>query len=188
MTAYASFTSSILPADHVRALMNACDLLVDQCYDDLQYLDLDDWDFSDCAMEQHLPSKYLPFYTPLFARQFTVCVIVVAWKIAQLLPVPLSCVAEELAMNAVIETATWLLEEDGKSPDFSALEDDIYEDMDFRVLFNPAQDGIENSQVGARLGMGSLFFRDWFRPFGGGSRGPVHPYLQEVPGVHGEPY
>ena len=52
----------------------------------------------------------------------------------------------------------------------------LFEDTDFEYLFIPARDGIEEGEVGRHLGMGSLAFEDWFKPFGGGSRGPVHPY------------
>jgi hypothetical protein len=46
-----------------------------------------------------------PSNTPLFQKQFIVCVFTVAWKLAQPKPMALSSVAEELAAWSIITAA-----------------------------------------------------------------------------------
>ena len=46
--------------------------------------------FEDTILGGHLPSRYLHKYTPLFYKQFAVCIITVAWKLAQPKHIPLS--------------------------------------------------------------------------------------------------
>ncbi len=66
---------------------------------------------------------------------------------------------------------------DGIEADFGAFEDAIYQDMDFEYLYEPEADGIEDSELGAELGIGNLRFSDWFKPFINASM-PVHPLCQ----------
>ena len=124
-----------------------------------------------------MPEQYILSYTPLFCRQFVVCVITVAWKLAQPQWHPLSCLAEELALRALITEAESIMEEAGEMADVGDFEDTVFEDLDHEYLFRPALDGIDRSPVGARLGTGSLHPKGWFEPFGDGSRGAVHPYV-----------
>ena len=39
-----------------------------------------------------------------------------------------------------------------------------------------------DSPIGELLGTGSLDLADWFKPFGAGSRGAVHPYVDDGSG------
>lgn len=66
----------------------------------------------------------------------------------------------------------------GETVDENSMEeviDRVYEDTDFLFLFDPRYDGVDESELGKRLGMQSLRFETWFDPFDGGS--PVHPYV-----------
>ncbi len=130
-------------------------------------------------MADHLPRRFLLTYTPLVAKKFFVCVVSVAWKLGQPGWFQLACVAEELALHPIIKEATSFLEARGEEADFALFEDAVYEDMDFLILFDPSRDGLDQSAVGAHLGMGSLDIKDWFTPFGGGSHGAIHPYVRE---------
>ncbi len=170
---------NMLPANHQGALLEASAQLVEQCFEDLVGADDSTWSFDQCYIADHLPRKYLPDYTPLFTRRFLICLATVGWKLAQPQPPSLSCVAEELALRAIIAEATAVLEEHGVIADFARLEDELLEDADFETLFNPSLDGIDQSPHGEFLGMGSLSFRDWFEPFPA-PRPAVHPYLRDA--------
>lgn len=179
----ASFDAEILPPSHRRALADACDRLIDLWLDELAAVTHGDWPATDSAIAHALPRRYLLDYTPTFAKQFFVCLVTVAWKLAQPGRVPLACVAEELAAWALIEEAELVLEEEGVAADFGPFTDDLYEDTDFLVLFDPKLDGLESSEVGAYLGMGYLEHKDWFVPFGGGDRASVHPFVDSKDGA-----
>ena len=174
-------TGELLSPATRKALAEASAFVIDECFQDLQDLEVDEegrLDFASLSMADYLPARYLPRYTPLFARQFLACVITVAWKLAHPDPYPLACVAEELACNAILVELERRLEDEGLELDVSVgeLYDLLFEDLHFENLFIPARDGVEEGDVRRYLGMGSLAFEDWFKPFGGGSRGPVHPY------------
>jgi len=166
-----------LPTSHRRALIDAANFLVDQCFDDLCDVTVEGWDFLQCYIAIYLPRQHLAAYTPLFARQFLVCLLTVAWKLAHPSPPALSCVAEELALRAIISEAGRFLQEKGITPGFSALEDEILEDTDLETLFDASLYGIDDSEIGAYLGIGPLRPRDWFKSFAGAAWQPVHPYV-----------
>jgi hypothetical protein len=169
-----SASEELLPPNHWAALYDAATMLTDQFFDDVAGL-LADGDFAQSAMAGYLPAKYLLRYNVLFAKQFLACLLTVAWKLRAPDYYPLACVAEELALHAIIECAEALLESEGLQADFTEFEDEAFEDADVEQLFDPALDGIENSELGQKLGMAHLRFEDWFRPFRG--EDPVHPYV-----------
>jgi hypothetical protein len=45
------------------------------------------------------------------------------------------------------------------------LRESLYQDQDFRLLFDPRHDGIENDKALAKLGFANLHPRDWFQTF-----------------------
>ena len=45
------------------------------------------------------------------------------------------------------------------------LEDLLFDDMDYELLYDPAHDGIEEDPAAQPPGMASMRFTDWFRPF-----------------------
>ncbi len=174
-----AYPDDVLPPSHRQALAEASDLLIDQGFDDVSAIADGDWPLADSTLGAHLPRRFALDYTPLFARQFFICLVTVAWKLAQPHFTPLTCVAEELAAWALINEAVAILEEQGEEANFDLFIDDLYEDTDFLILFDPKLDGLDSSEVGAYLGMGYLDFKDWFTPFGSGDRGAVHPYVQD---------
>ena len=171
----ASEALDILPPDHLEALLTAIDKLTDEFFDDVAAL-LEDGEFSQTSMAEYLPSRYLPRYGALFAKQFLVCLITVAWELRAPGVHRLACRAEELALHALIQAAEGILEERGGQSDFGLFEDTAFEDADVELLFTPALDGIDEGEVGRYLGMGSLGFEEWFRPFR--EEEPVHPYVE----------
>ena len=134
---------------------------------------------------QCLPPRYLPKYTPLFLKQFFVCILTVSWKLAQPEPTFLASVAEELAAWAIIDAAKAQIElkretEGSQLTAEEAFEDFIeglFEDTDVLFLFDDEHDGIDQSAVGQMLGMSSLSFEDWFKPFSDDPSRIVHPYV-----------
>jgi hypothetical protein len=156
-----------------------CDWIIDHCFENYNDLKKPEH-FEDTVLGGHLPSRYLHRYTPLFYKQFAVCIITVAWKLAQQKHMPLSSVAEELAALASINQVKALIEED---EDGQAIEEvlesfmDVYfEDLDFELLFDNEYDGIDESEVGQSLGMSFLAFNNWFKPFSTESARIAHPY------------
>src|SRR5918912_1493492 len=127
------YTNEELPAGHEQALRFATDLLVDEFFEDIRMLLDDDEDtpFAQVSMADYLPPKYLPRYTPQFAKEFLTCVLTVAWKLWAPGMHRLACVGEELALAAIIDRAKDVLEEKGIEPDFSAFLQCVYEDLDF---------------------------------------------------------
>jgi len=172
--------SDVLTPRAQEALEMGCDWIIDHCFEN--YNDLKDPEhFEDTILGGHLPSRYLHRYTPLFYKQFAVCIITVAWKLAQPKHIPLSSVAEELAAWAIINQAEALTEEheDGEAIE-KVLEkfiDVYFEDLDFGFLFDNAYDGIDESEAAQELGMSSLAFNDWFKPFSDEPSRIAHPYV-----------
>jgi hypothetical protein len=172
-----------LSPSHLHAVLSAIDMLMDEGYEDIAAL-LDGEEFAQVGMADYLPPRYLNRYTSLFAKEFLTCLIVVAWKLRAPGYTPMACVAEELALAAIIERAKALLEADGEAADFTDFEDNVFEDMDFEQLWDLSLDGLSDSDLGRKLGMASLNFKDWFKPFR--PERPVHSYVmaEESPADH----
>ena len=60
--------------------------------------------------------------------------------------------------------------------EFDAWEDAVFEDVDHEMLFNPAFDGIDESEIAERLGIVRLKFSAWVVPF---DAGVVSPYSED---------
>ncbi len=166
--------SDVLTPSAQKGLEMACDWIIDHCFEN--YSDLKGpEEFEGTVLGGHLPPRYLHRYTPLFYKQFAVCVITVVWKLAQPKQMPLS----SLAAWAIINEAKTLTEEDGEEIEkvFERFIDVYFEDLDFELLFDNAYDGIDESEVGQELGMSSLALNDWFKPFSGESSRIAHPYV-----------
>jgi hypothetical protein len=136
------------------------------------------------SLADSLPERYVDRYSPVFLKHFALCLFTVAWKLAQPDWIRPACVAEELALRAIVRRAEGVLEMEGQPPfDFGDFEDMAFDDLDVEYLFTPALDGIDDSPVGDQLGMASLAFADWFRAFGGGAPpySAVHPYASDDP-------
>ena len=166
----------VLPRNHRAALYAAVSILTDELFDDLAAILGGQTSVSDSELADYLPPKYLPRYTPLFAKRFVACVLTVGWKLRSPEYHELACVGEELALAAIIERAEAVLELRGEAADFGAFEDAAFEDTDWKILFRPALDGIEETAVGEVLALTDLRFEKWFVPFR--ETETVHPYVE----------
>ena len=174
----------LLTRRELKALANGCDLLIDQVLDDLaNILSGGQEDIADTTLALHLPHRYLPRYSPLFLKQFSVCIITVAWKLAQPEHHPLSSVAEELAAWAIINQSRVPIELDGDTEAaeqaFDRFIKGYFEDTDFLFLFEDEFDGIDADMAGQLVGMSSLAFEDWFQPISSEPSRIAHPYVLE---------
>jgi hypothetical protein len=161
-----AFGEEVLPPDHASALHSAIRDVIDEFCEDVATLLSAPADIEGTSMIQYLPRCYQGRYTPQFAKQFLMATATVAWKLAQPQWRPLSCIAEELALNAIVRKAAVLLRDQGTKADFALFEDSAFEDLDFDVMFDPAWDGYAEET--------SLAFEHWFSPFRDDEQ--VHPY------------
>jgi hypothetical protein len=158
-----------------QALRSATVVLLDRFFADVGYLE-PGGDFADTDMVAYLPARFLPKYNHLFAKEFLVALSAVASKLVQPGNWPLACVAEELALNALIEEAESHLEARGEEADLGDFRELATKDKDYMWLFDMAWDGIEDSDLGRQEGVMNLAFDQWFEPFYEGI--PVHPYVE----------
>jgi len=84
-----------------------------------------------------------------------------------------SSTAEELCLMAILDHASEVIPEVWKIEDKARLKADVmdlreigFQDIDHEFLFEPAMDGIDNSDLGAQMGMQSLSRRGAFKKFG----------------------
>jgi hypothetical protein len=79
----------------------------------------------------------------------------------------LNCVAEEMAAYGIMRFADglWATSHAPFQDAFSRVIGVVFEDTDFLHLWIPAHDGIQDSPVGRRQGIGFLNFDEWFLPF-----------------------
>ncbi len=167
---------STLPADHWKALNAASDILIDEFSEDVGHL-LNGRDFDTTWMSNYLPPQFRQKYTALLAKKVLVCVVVVAWKLEQPTSWPLACVGEQLALRALIERAEMELDLQGKEADYGDFWELAFPDTDILMLFDPAWDGIEDSDIADYLGARALAPKNWFDPLY--DIVPVHPYVAE---------
>src|SRR5215212_1235091 len=113
----AAYAEDELPSDHQEALLDAIDELTDEFFDDIAEL-LGEGSFAETTMGSFLPPRYLPRYTPVFAKQFLVCLLTVAWKLRAPGVYTLACTAEAIALDALIQTAESVMEAVGRRYDF----------------------------------------------------------------------
>lgn len=128
-----------------------------------------------------LPAKHRLHYSPAFLRAFAMLVSIAGRKVASQGEEALTCTAEEIAFSAIYKVASDAF---SKKPFFWTRNDrpnkgerragalsDFYslanEDRDFEMLFDGAQDGIEDDDgpVARRLGFVNLGIKNWFDPF-----------------------
>lgn len=172
--------SDILSPRAQEALEMGCNWIIDHCFEEYSEAKGPE-SFEKSILGEYLPHRYLQKYTPLFLKQFAVCVITVTWKLAQPEPLLLSSVAEELAALAIIHAAEDLTEDEEYGEEIhEALETfiDVYlEDRDVEFLFSDSSDGLDETEVGKALGMASLAFPHWFQPFSRDNSRIAHPYV-----------
>lgn len=176
---FAPYFADVLPNGYREALRRACVVCLDECYEAIRSAPTRSG-FAETAISNHLPSRYASYYDGLFAREWTTTVAVVGWKLAQSGKPKLACVAEELALNALIREAITQLEMHDEASDeavWGDFRDVAFEDEDFLYLFDPAFDGIENDpEAIEHLTLVGLPFPEWFKPFSPEQSGVPHPF------------
>jgi hypothetical protein len=133
-----------------------------------------------------LPAMYEDRYSSFgFLKSWVITLSTVGWKLAQAKTLPLTNVAEELAMHVLIEDALALLEiRSTGTPEAIAQLNDLYEgafeDNDFFELYRvDFVEELSELDPHGHLGFTELRFESWFQPFGSGvSRGVPHPFLE----------
>src|SRR5579859_2105107 len=136
-----------------RALLDGSNVLIDSLFD--EYGRVEAWKpetILSTRLGKHLPSQYGAHYTPLFFKQFGICVVSMAWKFAQPKPALPSSLAEQLAAWAIVQEAKELLQQEGEpngeqeSPqDFQDFIHEYFPDTAFLLLFDHVSDGNEVS-------------------------------------------
>jgi len=169
--------ADILTPREQQALAEACDWLIDHAFDERECIEKPQ-DVLDSAVGEYLPTRYVYRYTPLFYKKFAVCIITVAWKLAQSEHMLLSSLAEELAARAIIQEAKGRLKD--RKNAFVTCIDRYFEDTDVAFLFDDRSDGLDETEVAQLLGLSSLAFADWFLPFSDAPSRVVHPYVLKI--------
>lgn len=177
MTFAGSFDDLVLPPNHRAALETSCTVLVDDFLDDMSTLRDDPRAWDDTYLSGYLPRANRDRYTPVFAREFLVCTVVVGWKLAQESWPGLVCLGEELALNALVEASAIRLEDEGVEPDFAPFIHRALAGADFADLFADAPAGVDESEIGRRLRHAGPPVDDWFTPFPSLAAPVLHPYL-----------
>jgi len=175
---FAAAFADVLPASHREALRDAAITYLDECFSAIADGEPGQ-SYADTPIGSYLPSRYEQYYDGRFARDWTTTVAVVGWKLAQPGEVTLACVAEELALFALIRQARMLLDLRERGSDeqaWSDFHDLVFEDEDFLFLFNPELDGIEETEWARQHAVVGLKFNEWFQPFDPASHGAPHPY------------
>ena len=175
---FAAAYTDVLPASHREALRDAAVTYLDECFSAIAEGEPGQ-SYADTPIGSYLPSRYEQYYDSRFARDWATTVAVVGWKLAQPNEVTLACVAEELALFALIRQAQVLLdlrESESDEQAWSDFRDLVFEDEDFLFLFNPEFDGIEETEWARQHAVVGLKFSEWLRPFDPASPGSPHPF------------
>jgi hypothetical protein len=155
-----AFADAELPHQERDYLRAACELLIVQFFDDIRDVDRERWSLEKTAMLAFLPARYRPRFTPDDAIDFYICLVSVVGKLGQQQWQFPACLAEELALRALLEVARAQAASHEHNVDYGKFADDAFRDHDFEYLFRPEEDGIEESEVGEFLRMGSLSLND----------------------------
>jgi hypothetical protein len=181
LPAYAAAYADVLPESHREALRGAASTYLDECFSAIAE-GKPGQSYAETPIGYYLPSRYEHYYDGRFARAWTTTVAVVGSKLGQPGDLTLACVAEELALYALIRQAQVLLdlrEAENDEQAWSDFQDRVFEDEDFLFLYNPELDGIEETKWAREHGVVGLKFSKWFRPFDPASHGAPHPFSLE---------
>lgn len=141
--------------------------------------------FNQTYMSRFLPRRYDARYNLQFARRFVTACVVVVWKLAQALVLPLSCIAEQLAARSLALQAEALLEQQGVSGQLGAFEDAFVDGAELEMLFDrsyvePTALADASTPKHSQPLPDELAFEHWFEGFTGTDEieyAAVHPYL-----------
>jgi hypothetical protein len=175
---FAAAYADVLPESHREALRDAAITYLDECFSAIAEGEPGQ-SYADTPIGSYLPRRYEQYFDGRFARDWATTIAVVGWKLAQPGDVTLACVAEELALFALIRQAQMLLdlrERENDEQAWNDFRDLAFEDEDFLFLFNPEFDGIEETEWARQHAMVGLKFNEWFRPFDAASHGAPHPF------------
>jgi hypothetical protein len=194
MTIGQAYTHILTPSEQ-KALQTSCDVLINTIFDDLAIVE-ESKKVSNIMIGTYLPIHTIPQYTPLFLRQFAVCIITVAWKLAQPNHMPLSSVAEKLAARAIIEQAKRILDTDEHAKRtqyaFETFTDCYFEDLDFESLFDYGYEcecgpfPFLDAPLPEIPETSPLAFANWFRPFSHKPAYIAHPYVENAHANHSQ--
>ena len=162
------------------ALLTGATLFLDELFDDLVAVGRGAAFEDTVSLEGCLPWQFRHRYDGFFLRRFLICAVRVVDRLADWdeEPIPAST-AECLALRAIVDRAKAVLqmkaEEEGGEPDddFEEFEEAAFPDLDAELLFDPALDGIEDTDVAKHMGM-VLKPTEWFKPI----YREVHPYCR----------
>ncbi len=180
---FAQAFAEVLTKSALQALETSSIVVLDECATDTEKENLV---IEDTFLAGYLPPRFIHRYNKRFIHEFAFCLYTVGWKLAQPQAVPMASLGEELALWVMIQYAEGVLESTVSEPDlvideaYSGFCDLAFEDMDFLFLYDPQFDGIDETELAHLIGVTSLAFADWFRPFSPGSDQvglSVHPYL-----------
>ncbi|MFT2020178.1 hypothetical protein ACMA1D_30735 [Streptomyces sp. 796.1] len=168
------------------ALVYGTDLLLDELFQDVSALDGDGGSVAECEEPMwllgELPRRYALRYDAHFGRRFLVTAIALTTRFTQGTFCQLSCVAEELVLRLLLREAEVALDlfgllDEGVSAALRCFAESVYEDMDHEWLYDDSLDGIDESPVGAYLGVAPMGIARWFSPFS--EERYVHPYAAD---------
>ena len=108
-----------------------------------------------------------PAYVARYDRPFVRRAIVAAASLGQKLSGPgwfdLASTMEEILFGTIMESVQNSDVEIGDV--FDDLEESVFQDLDYEMLFNAQFDGIENDAMSERYAFANLRFEEWFKPF-----------------------
>jgi hypothetical protein len=108
-----------------------------------------------------------PAYIGRYDRPFVRRAIVAAAGLGQKLAGPgwfdLASTMEEILFGTIMESVQNTDIEIGDV--FDDLEETVFQDLDYELLFSPQFDGIENDEFRERYAFANLRFDEWFAPF-----------------------
>ncbi|MFE6158615.1 hypothetical protein ACFQ7F_06825 [Streptomyces sp. NPDC056486] len=170
------------------ALIWGTDVLMDELFQDAHALDREGSNVAECDrpmwLLDDLPPRYALQYDARFARRFLVTAVALTTRLTEGSFKRLSCVAEELVLKLLLREAEVTLEtfgllDEGVSSALECFAVLVYEDMDHEWLYDDSMDGVDESEVGAALGIAPMGISSWFTPFNEDRY--VHPYAADEP-------
>ena len=165
------------------ALAYAMEIFLDELFMDLAVLTEESSNAAQCDRPMMqldgLPSQFALRYDERFARHLVVTAVTLTGRMTQPGFESLACVAEELLLRLLLQTAEVTLElyglmDQDVATAWECFADGVYEDMDHEWLYDPSMDGLDQDPAAARLGIAPMGLKDWFTPFNEGRY--VHPF------------
>lgn len=157
-----------LTADDRRELAAAIRWLIDSAVDDIAAL-MRGGSSAQATLSAYLPELHRERYSLEFVRHFLVCLVSVADRISAQRKPLVTCMADELALRAIIVTAEGRLWVCGrKSARLTSYLSDLADDVSCAHLFaaTSSDTGERNlSQQVFPAGSAGLLPEDWFRPY-----------------------